>query len=101
MLGKNKNLTPISGERLSNLALCRYIRGQREVMFNWRLNGTQIVGGRFAAAAIGNHVERDLLTFVQGAQARAFHCTDMDEDVATASVRAILSAANAAVAAES
>src|SRR5262245_34976322 len=49
--------------------------------------GAQVVGGRFAGAAISGHVERDLLTFVQRAHSGAFDRADVHEDVLTAVIR--------------
>lgn len=49
-----------------------------------RLGGAQIFSGRLAGLAIRNDVERDLLSLIEGAHARAFDCADVNEDILVA-----------------
>jgi hypothetical protein len=46
-----------------------------------RLGGAQILGSRLARAAVGNDIEADVLSLVEGAHTRAFDRADMDENV--------------------
>jgi hypothetical protein len=45
------------------------------------LGGAQIVCRRLSGLAIGNNVERDLLSLIEAVHAGAFDCADMHEDI--------------------
>jgi hypothetical protein len=52
-----------------------------------RSGGAQIVSRRLAGSSIWDEVERELLPFIEGAQAGALDSTDMNEDVLAAVIR--------------
>src|SRR5262249_7228996 len=52
-----------------------------------RLGGAQILSGRLAGSTVCDHVERDLLPFVECAHARSFNRADVHEDILAASFR--------------
>src|SRR6478735_2755011 len=69
---------------LSNSTFCRYVRGQNGA---WALADAEIVSRRLAAAAVGDDVERDLLTLVEGGEASALDGADVNEHVLLAVIR--------------
>jgi hypothetical protein len=69
-------------------ALRQYIRGRSEMALRAAaLDGAQVFGGRFAAAAVGHNVKGDLLSLVESAHSGAFDRADMDEDILVAVFR--------------
>src|SRR5437764_3706485 len=51
------------------------------------LDGAQIIGGRFAAAAVGHDVIGNLLSLIEGAHSGAFDRADVHEDILVAIFR--------------
>jgi hypothetical protein len=60
---------------------CQYVRGQGPMSAMRELGGAQIVCRRLSGLAIGNNVERDLLSLIEAVHAGAFDCADMHEDI--------------------
>src|SRR5437588_10424960 len=60
-----------------------------EAVWPWRcrLGGAQILSGGLAGSTVRDHLEGDLLSFVERAQARAFDRADVHEDVLAAGFR--------------
>jgi hypothetical protein len=54
----------------------QYIRGRGRMAWRCRLGGAQILSGGLAGSTVRDHVEGDLLPFVERAQARAFDRAD-------------------------
>src|SRR6478735_11335643 len=82
-----KTKTPQTGSRprgFSNSTFCRYVRGQNGAR---ALADAEIVSRGLAAATIGDDVERDLLTFVEGREASALDGADVHEHVLVAVIR--------------
>jgi hypothetical protein len=65
----------------------QYIRGRGRMAWRCRLGGAQILSGGLAGSAVRDHVEGDLLPFVERAQARAFDRADVHEDILAAGFR--------------
>jgi hypothetical protein len=52
-----------------------------------RSDGLQIVCRRLACLSIGDNIESDLLSLVEGPHASAFDCADVHEDILAATIR--------------
>jgi hypothetical protein len=87
VLGKESPATggPDAGLRTTSLASTSVV----EAVWPWRcrLGGAQILSGGLAGSAVRDHVEGDLLPFVERAQARAFDRADVHEDILAAGFR--------------
>jgi len=69
--GEAANKSPANRSRSRGFlfrAFCRYVRGQNDAQ---ALADAEIVSRGLAAATIGDDVERDLLTLVEGGEARS------------------------------
>src|SRR5258708_21604109 len=76
---------PDAGLRTTSLASTSVV----EAVWPWRcrLGGAQILSGGLAGSTFRDHVEGDLLPFVEPPQPPPFHCADVHEDVLASRLR--------------